>query len=88
MKKLITKKMKIKTLENRVKRLMICTARKKFKHCLTNCFHGTPHEKESERDACHLKSEICKIQPGIVRTTCRHLNMQEKKEWIKKEMSV
>ena len=76
-----------KQAETSVKRMMICSARKKNRHCLTECFHGIPHEKERERDACHLSQEICKIQKGIIKVTCRHLNAKEKKEWITKELN-
>ncbi len=87
MKKIVTKTSIRRKLEQKAKVLMICNAKKKFDHCLTYCTHGIYHEKEVGRDACHNNTEICKIQPRIVRVTCRHLTAQEKRDWIEKEIN-
>jgi len=89
--KKITKKISIiterKRIENKSKKQVLCTRRNKVKHCLTHCFHGIPHEREREKDACHLSTEMCSIS-GIFKVTCKLLNKKQRVEWIEKEMNL
>ncbi|MCP4374052.1 MAG: hypothetical protein GY797_38995 [Deltaproteobacteria bacterium] len=87
MKKIVTNASRRKALEKKAKTTMICTGTKGKGHCVTHCFHGIPHEKERERDACHLNSEICDIlKPKLVRVTCKPLNKKQREAWIEKEI--
>lgn len=82
--KIISKKQR---LEKEAKNLVLCTIPNKHKHCLEKCFHGNPHQKEREKDACHLNKELCTIK-GIYKVICKRLTKKQQLEWIKKEMEV
>jgi len=56
---------------------MICNAPKKSNHCLTKCGHGVPHDRERERDACHLITELCTAGLGIFKVKCRPATAKE-----------
>ena len=87
LKRIITQKVKKQNLEKKAKKLVICNAKKKFIHCVTKCFHGTPHIKETERDAlCHSTKEVCDIQTGIIKVICKPLTKKQQKEWVEKEL--
>lgn len=68
------------------KRQMLCTRPNKREHCLSHCFHGTPHEKESGKDSCHSNKEMCTVE-GMYKVTCKLLNRSQREEWIEKELT-
>lgn len=74
---------KQKLLAQKADNLVICNVKKRVDHCNIMCLHGIPHEKETERGACHNKTEICTIHKGIVKVKCRFLTIKEKQKWIK-----
>ena len=73
-------------LMDKLSKSLICNAKNKGEHCLTNCFHGIPHEREVERGSCHQGTEICTLSlGGIVRVHCKKLTKKQVKEFMKNE---
>jgi len=62
---------------------LICSAKFKSEHCLTNCFHGVPHMPERERDANCRIPEICMLSnsKGIIKIQCKKLSAKQRKEF-------
>lgn len=85
MKKIPNKK---ERLQAEIASKIICSARKKGKHCLKQCWHGRLHDKDTERGSCHQTEEFCNLSlGGIIKVKCKPLSKKAQNEWVKEELS-
>jgi hypothetical protein len=57
---------------------VVCSAKKKSDHCLTQCQCGKPHLRETGHDACHLNWETCTLsKSGIIQVICKPIKRKK-----------
>lgn len=84
MKKINAKK---QNLEKYISKVVICNVPKKSDHCLTQCFHGKLHEKETGKENC-TKPEFCSLGlSGIRKVKCKNLSKKDQKIWVKEQLN-
>ena len=63
--------------------LILCSAKYKSKHCLTKCFHGVPHEHETEREGNCRTPSSCSLSKAkhTITVQCKKLSRKQIKEF-------
>jgi len=65
--------------------IIICSAKLKSQHCLTKCFHGIPHEHDSERDGNCRNPSSCALSKAkhTITVQCKKMTKKQLKEYNK-----